>query len=502
MRARKTRRARGSWAFGLLALCVTHSAAAESTPSALPSLNADWLRPLDAGAEALSLETVLRTVDRHLPKLEAARAKLRGAQGKRLAASGGFDPIIDGKVTGTGGGYYDLLRGEATLTQPTPWWGLELSGGYRIGLGIDDERRFPTYYDNETLGSGEVHVAAELPLWRDGRIDARRAELRARTRLLEAAHAGLGKARLSARFKASRAFYNWVAAAHRLHIGDVLLKLAEVRQAALEARARSGAVSDFEVIANRQMVLERQDKRIALEQYLRSSGVKLSLYLRDAEGRPRVPQAAQSPALYYEASKTRFDVPALSAQLVRCHPEVRQRRAELRAQRTRKELADNQVAPDLRASLKLSRDLGDPDRNVTLPGTVLQAGLKFSMPALLRKSRGEAAALAASLERKRAELTWLEDQLRAAVRAARVDIDAAEASVRVAHDLAETSTTLAAGERKRFEAGSSTLLAVNLREQAAADAAQHYFTALAQLQALHFEWRTLTELSCEAEKQR
>ncbi|MGB5681856.1 MAG: TolC family protein, partial [Polyangiales bacterium] len=64
-------------------------------------------------------------------------------------------------------------------------------------------------------------------------------------------------------------------------------------------------------------------------------------------------------------------------------------------------------------------------------------------------------------------------------------------------DVVETAAELAAGERRRFEVGSSNLIFVNLREQQAALAEVRYIEAVALAEIERTRWETTTRVTCD-----
>ena len=122
----------------------------------------------------ISLHEVLASAAEHHPRVRAALAGERAAESELLAARGAFDPQLDviGKLRT--GAYYELRRLDAEIRQPTPLWGAEVYAGYRLGLGVYEDH-YPSYYSDETLDQGEVRAGVRIPLWRDGRLDSRRA---------------------------------------------------------------------------------------------------------------------------------------------------------------------------------------------------------------------------------------------------------------------------------------------------------------------------------------
>jgi outer membrane protein TolC len=118
----------------------------------------------------------------------------------------------------------------------------------------------------------------------------------------------------------------------------------------------------------------------------------------------------------------------------------------------------------------------------TLAPTVVELGVTFSMPPWLRKARGKLAATAAKLRVLEQKRAYARDKAVADVRDAFSMLQAARERVELARGAAEAALEVAEGERERFGLGATTVLFVNLREQAAADAEVAVIDALAEAQ--------------------
>jgi len=162
-------------------------------------------------------------------------------------------------------------------------------------------------------------------------------------------------------------------------------------------------------------------------------------------------------------------------------------------------LTRNQLAPELRGLFEYSRDLGEFTGDVldpTLPGNVFKAALTLSMPLLFRDERGRASAARAKVAANRAGVEFLEDQLSARVRDAASAVRAAYKRVELTDQVVGAAVKLARGERRRFEAGSSNLIFVNLREQQAAMAQVQRIDAVAIAEIERVRWETTTRSAC------
>lgn len=446
----------------------------------------------------LGFEEVLQSVTSHDPRIRQAVQRVRKAEGNATAARGAFDPRLEGNAKLLTGAYYDNRSADAELRQPTTLWGSEIFVGYRVGRGIN--QRWPTYRDDQTLSGGEVRAGIEVPVWRGGLIDPERAE-RARTmKLEEAAEQDLSVTELDLELGAAQAYWNWVSTGRNRYVAMELLDLAEQRDAQLRRRFEAGSIAQFDVTDNERILLERRTYVVEAERAFEKASFELSLYLRDDKGEPVVVGADRIPHDVAIQPVDDLAVERVIEKVVMCHPEVRQARALLDASEVDQLLARNRLAPEIDARFAYSRDLGEltgTDLDFTLPGNVFEAGVQLSIPLLMRTDRGRATAARAVVAENLEKVRFVEDQLRARTRDAASAVEAAQERAVLTEDVVETAAELAAGERRRFEAGSSNLIFVNLREQQAALAEVRYIEAIAMAEIERTRWETTTRVTCD-----
>lgn len=448
-----------------------------------------------AGARAqstLELDEVVRATAAFHPKVRAALQKEQAAEAQLMAAQGAFDPVLDVYSAMREGGYYSLRRVDAELRLPTALWGTELWTGYRIGQGVESDR-YPSYYSDETLDRGELRAGVRVPLWRDGPLDARRAGTRQAEIERGGARAGRWAVEYALRQKATQAYWKWVAAVREREIADELLTLAEARLAAVEQRAKAGAIAPVDVLEAERSVLSRRRARVSAERSAQAAALVLGLFVRDEAGDPAPPLTRVPPAALAVPPPI-GDPEAAFARVRACHPLVQDAQARLEGQRVERDLADARLGPKLDLKMQISRDLGDG--NDTLPGTVYEAGLVFSMPLALRTARGKLSAAEAKLAAEARALQLVTDELQADLRDAASAYRAAVEKREYVEQLAETTRRLAEAERRRFDAGATSLLVVNMREQSVGEAALSVIGAFAEQWTAAARWEALTR--CEA----
>ncbi len=425
-------------------------------------------------ASTLSLEEVLMSVRRTHPDLEAAQWRIEERDGQALAARGGFDPVASIRGKWAPVGYYPAGQVDALIRQATPIWGVSAYAGYRLGLGS-----YAVYKgEMQTLSGGELRAGINVPLWRDGPIDRRRAKIRETEIKVGAAYAQQSADQLAVERDATKAYWSWVAAGGALRVARELLSIAEVRAASLVEQVEAGSVPPLMVTDNRRLVLDRGAKAVAAERTFRAATLSLSLFLRDADLQPIRPSEARlPPGLPAVGSRSLGTVRDAILLALERRPDARVLDAARETAALQIQLAGNQRAPAVDLQAFVAKDFGVGPAE--LAPTELGLGFTVELALPLRQARGEYRAARARAGRVDAKRRSLRDRIEAEVRDAFVAVEAAEQRVYLAQEQLDVARTLADAERDLLRQGSSDLLAVNLRELAVADAATSEIRALA-----------------------
>lgn len=435
----------------------------------------------------LTLEEVYAAVEAHYPVLMAQLADRARADGERMSADGGFDTNLRVSAVGQPFQQYESIRGEVRIDQPTPLWGTSFFAGYRMGLG-----KFPLYYgDRYTWDAGEVRGGFVIPLWRNGPIDARRAAIRQREIGRDLVEPAVDRVRIdSLRFAAVR-YWEWVAAGLRRDIAKDLLAIAEVRDAALAERAQAGDIPRIEVVDNRRLILLRRARLVEARRGLERAAVELSLFFRDEAGRAVIPPAARLPAALGVPPVP--DTERVTADLQRAwrtRPEVRRLDLSVKQVRVELALATNQFAPAVDLGVSGAYDMGR--RNPVTPRVAGEVGVVVDLPLQFRQARGRIEAAQATLDRIEAEARFARDRIRADVQDALSALRNAEERRRLLAEGYAVTKQVEEAERTLFEAGDSSILIVNLREQATADAASGLVDAELDLRRAEADYAAAT----------
>ena len=410
---------------------------------------------------------MLQSVDATHPQLEAADRTVDEAKGKRLAARGAWDPTLSVGSRWSPIGFYSNGQVDAVVRQATPLWGIGAFAGYRLGWGA-----YPLYKGElQTLSGGEVRAGIDVPVWRDGPIDDRRAQVKSTKALAKAADCGRVATRLTTQQAAASAYWRWVATGLEVRIQEDLLDVAQRRDQGLREQAAAGGIPAITVVDNERLVLDRESKLVSAKRDFQRAVLKLSLHLRDDRRRPvragieRVPPSI--PEVAVDLPEVKRDVQGLAAAPSRglqASPRTRGRRRE-RPPQEEPAGAGGSGSGVRRPRLRRRPGRADDDR-IRHRADVRDAAGATEGEGGVPGGEGGAA------QRIGAQLRAMQDRIGADVRAARVDLAAAQAQVDLATRQLKAAQALADAEREKFKEGASNLVIVNLRELAAADAAR------------------------------
>lgn len=482
---------RGGPIVSILLLCSVF------TPTSMAEDGVASLR-IESGSEArpLELDEVLASVDETYPLLLAALVDIEQAEAELLEARGAFDTRLRAEGFAAPTGFYDRYTGDLGIEQPTRIWGSRLFAGYRVGRGD-----FPSYRGGDkTNDDGELRAGIEIPLLKDRAVDAGRTGLRTSEIRLQAAGPQVEIQRIEILRSASESFWTWVAMGLAVEVERELLATALDRRSQLGGRAARGAIPRIDVTDNQRLIVDREIRLRGAERDVLEAAISLSLFFRDADGGPVIPEPSRLPARFpeedlWDEEQLRRDLERATAE----HPilrELRLRREELEA---RLALDRNALLPDLRLQVEGSQDFGASSGGIDSSGkfsdnpkddTEIKASLRLELPVLQRKARGQARARLAELSRLDYRTQFARDQVEASIRRAMAALQAAFDQTRLARRNLTLATELRDAEERKLALGSSNLINVNIRETQAADAARAlifaqaaYFRALARYEA-------------------
>jgi len=466
--------------------------AAPGAPELVPPVDARLPGDLaiDDRPEPLTLGEVLESVRLHYPLLQAIERERGVAAGRLTAALGAFDTNIDMSGNALSPGTYENYRSNFGLSQLLQQGGIQVFGGYRTGFGT-----FPTYnLGQKTADIGEVRGGITMPLARDREIDAARAG-RDKARLDRAiAEPRIVRSRLDYMRAAALAYWSWIGSGEREGAAERLKDLAVRRDGEIATKVDRGVMANIERVDNQKNIALRRGLLVQADRDVQQSTIDLSLFFRDAGGRPLLaarprmrplPEPVRPSTVVYDESMER----ALATR-----PEFRRLALEREKLLVERKLAANQTLPGIDAQVVGNQDAGYGKSALSgidgLDRQVLQAALVFQMPAQRRNARGRLQAADSQILQLDRELQFVSDSVRAEVQDAYSKLERAYEFHRQAVQQEQLAALVADAEREQFRLGRSDILRVTLREQAKFDAdlleiaaRQEYWKADADLRA-------------------
>ncbi len=443
---------------------VLRAAALSLTLLALGSVSA----AAQGSSLTLELEEVLESVEQHYPILVAAQLEREIAAGQLQQARGGFDTMLNAEGITAPRGFYQNDRADLSLEQSLSPWGIEILGGYRLGVGDFAD------YDKDLLTNedGELRLGARVPLLRNRAIDERRAGLRKAKLGVEGAEPTVLEQRIQVRRLAELAYWEWLSAGEKDRIALSLIQLASDRQESLRGTAEEGLIAEIVLVDNERLLAERRAIRIGTERRLQQAAIELSLYLRDPSGRPMIPGPERLPASFPSLSDPGVDVEA-DIELARSvRPELQRLQIEREARSVEIERTRNATLPGLDFSVAASQDYGEP---VSVPDDKsefeLKAGLFMKVPLQRRGARGKLRAQEAKLGQFDQKIRLVGDEIAAEVRDAHSAWLQAWRRYEQAARSLDLARELEEAEGIQVTEGNSDLLRLNIREQQTAQAA-------------------------------
>lgn len=432
----------------------------------------------------LELDSVLGSTRQHYPKLLAAEEKVDEARGKLLGNRGVFDLKLGADAGRDVLGFYERNEASVGLKQSLSFGGIDLSGGYRYG------EDFPPY-DGKlfTSDQGEGFLKANIPLWQDRAIDARRLGVRVAEVEIDLAQLSLRQTELEILGKATTTYWKWVATGQKLEIVERLLKLAETRQQAVERQVQQGSAPEILLRDNMRLIVSRRGQLVGARRDLREAALQLSLFIRDGEGTPILPDDNQLPEEFPEPIALETgDLNVHLEALPETRPDLLFFEQVLQRLAIERRFGENLGAPTVDVSVEASQDAGDSvfygssSSERSINETELGIGLTFELPIQRRKGRGEVMRTSAATRRVQADLDLAGQEANTELRRAFVRLNAAREQVDLDREAYQLSLQLEEAERRRFQLGQSNLLFVNQREITSADDASKVIEALRNYQ--------------------
>lgn len=435
--------------------------------------------------DSLVLESVLSATVKFYPEIEATVREFDIAQGASIQAHGNFDTKLKASSENTPVGFYETYRSQFGIEKPT-FGGGALFAGYRFGRG-DIE---PWYLERNTNELGELKLGANWALLRGREIDSRRVQLWQANLKRQSVEPLVLNQLIQTLRDAEIAYWNWVAAGQMFQLNQRLLSIAQSRVEGITERIKAGDLAEITKTDNDRSILSREVKLLKAKAKLESAAIKLSLFYRDTEGIPLVPDVSLVPKIGQPLEAAlqwpEQDPNLLIASAIDCRPEIRLICLEMKAISLDIAKARNDFLPELNAEVAVSQDFGDPTSASAAASSSTQtlfvnfdekdefqldANLSLSQSLQRRKASGKVRALTGKLQQLHIKRAFLKEKIEAEVQANYLLAQAANEQIQVASRSLELAQKLSDVARQQYEEGDVDLFEIILREKQELDSA-------------------------------
>ena len=265
-------------------------------------------------------------------------------------------------------------------------------------------------------------AGVEVPLLKDGSIDENRATIRQRELAEQASYCSQFRSRNMLRLEALLPYTRWLADGIEVGIQRDLLEIAEARDTGIRDQAEAGSLPEIAISDNQRQVVDRQSKLVSAKRSFQQSATVLSLYLRDEDSTPILPDRSQLPEqLETLREEVELTLERAIERAIEKRPAVCETRAKLLSAKVEQELAENQILPKLNAEVFTARDYGEGAED--LEETEVGIGVNFSVPLLLRKERGKLRAAKEKVKSLQRTLDFRKEKVTVDVQQTRVNFE-------------------------------------------------------------------------------
>lgn len=405
--------------------------------------------------ENLTLENFIGIVKRYHPFVKQAQLRLDASEAKLLKQRGAFDPKLvygQSEKRFNGSTYYE--KEQTQLIIPT-YFGLSLKAQLQQAEG--------NYLDPENqIDGGQLYgLVASIDLARGLLTNPRQTALKQAKLFTQQAQEENSLQVNKILETASHAYLEWYKAYRTYEIFDQFVVNAAFRFEGVKKRSEIGDLAVIDTtearITYNQRLLERENAQLELQKKALAASNFLWI-----ESQPIVLTESVSPkfdqANFYSLFGTdTFDIEN--------HPKIRALALKQRQLILEKRLQKNNLLPKVNLNYQWLSNANpisqfnfalDPENNTT--------GLQIAFPLFLRKERANLKL--ATL--KSNDIEWEQAQTKVAlenkIQALFMQKEQLKKQEVIANQMAEDYQMLYAGEKKKFEAGESSLFLVNTRE--------------------------------------
>lgn len=460
------------------------------TQNADDRANAASRKPRDSirsdSQNPLTFDELMLSVQVAFPPLLEAAEQRNIALGEWTASWGAFDTVLKGDSIAAPLGFYENYRQTVSITQPVFHTGGYLYGGYKLGRGDIQ----PWFKERLTNEGGEFAVGGGLPLLKNRCIDERRAAVAMAQISVRLAEPFVRQQLNQFVRDASIAYWDWISAGLTLQIQQELLELAESRAKQIETRVREEDLPRIALIDNNRFITARKVKLNFAVQKLRTSAIKLSLYLRDRDGNLVIPGMDRLPNFPAVVSPLVDRINTDYELATTTRPELSEIGLMIQQQDIQRQLGCNSLLPKLDAVALASQDVGGDASSPDDKGPLeFEAGIMAELPLQRRAGRGKITSTNAKIQQLNQKRIFLTNKIQTDLKAAlaALEIEAVQYALAL-ENLQLAREALRIGQVS-FDEGDIDLIVLNIYEQSVTDAELEVIKSEAEYFAATSEYR-------------
>lgn len=435
-------------------------------------------------SDTLSLSDFLDKVVRLHPALRAASLETQAARAEITQALGGFDPLLKSTYefkTKDEKEKINFFDSELEVPLNT-LFGPKIKAGFRRGIGSSINS------DDLTSSGGEASLGVSVPLFQGIFTDRRRASLQRAELRPDVAQATISQERNNLLRAAGTRYWDWSEAVAQLSVVQNLLTIAEQRSNQITIRARAGEVAPIDTVEAQSEVLRRRAEVERAKRTAEQTAIEIAQYIWNSDINldpvREAPERIPLPSL-----PTNEQVARDRQNAVLSRPEVRRIELQQKFAEIDVQLAEENMRPNIEANASaMFYTLGNsPLENYKL-------GFTVSQPLLFRGASGQKQLSQITADRVFLQKLQAQRSVAADVENSLSALERAQARIQLAEEEVKLLEILESAERTRFSAGESTLLIVNIRERATAEARGRLVAAKADFQRalILYRWATAT----------
>jgi outer membrane protein TolC len=414
--------------------------------------------PLIAVQE-ISPQYILELLDEKNYFIQSENLEITKYEALYLANKGNFDLRLDSQFT-TVDKSSDYSEFSAKLKQPLPFLGIELWGGIRNNQGS-----LPSYWDDgATAENGEYALGLKLPLLSGFIIDKNRFALEQSFYQLQKSKIRYPQVYLEHYYQIVHKFMEWYVYYKKNEVYENLYNLAVDRQELIQKKNQNGALSKMDVVDNQSLVLIRksalENNKLQVEMAKRNFELNFDHKKEIEIAQDAIPKLSflkvDTQQNWIEtALQNRGDLKAF---------EWIQKEKELNIK-----LQQQQRLPDLNLEAEYLTARSEDKSVFNNPSHDKKVALSFSYPLWQRKASGDIQKAKTELDLEVLKQNFLQEKIKNAMINLKQSILTLESRLVLANQEVENNYKLHKFEQRKMLEGLSSLIHVNIREQAIAE---------------------------------